>query len=120
LASVVFSPPFSISSIEGRVTPQAAHATCSSGFTVYSAAQLPDFTFTAGAPATVRFNPWSLSFVSTGFSCGILARSTTPGVSIQQTYACPGGGCPVWPTGEWAPVGDAYGTSETSVTQASW
>ena len=58
--------------------PQLAQATCSSGFTLNLAGQLPDFTFQSGAPQTIRFNQWYVSFVSNSGSCGIFARSTTP------------------------------------------
>ncbi len=89
------------------LTSAPAHATCDYGFTIYLAGQLPDFTFTSGVPETVHFNPWYVALLSDGGSCGIFARSTVPGVSIQQTYGCPGA-CPVVPAGQWAAVGDAY------------
>jgi putative metal-binding protein len=84
-----------------------ARATCDSGFTIYLAGQLPDVTFTTQVPQTVHFNPWYVSFLSNDGSCGIFARSTLPGVSIRQTYGCPGA-CPLLPAGQWAAVGDAY------------
>ncbi len=87
---------------------EPAHATCANGFTIYVSGQVPDITFRAGVPQTIRFNPWYASFNSNSFSCGIFARVTTPGVSVQQSYGCPGSGCPVIPPGEWAAVGDAY------------
>jgi hypothetical protein len=94
------------------------HATCSSGFAIYLAGQIPDFTFTSGVPATISYSPWYVSLPSTiNGSCGIFARSLTPGVSIQGTYGCPAGGCLVAPPGEWAPVGDAYATPSGTVAQ---
>ena len=92
-----------------------ASATCAGGFTIYLSGQLPDVTLTSGVPETIHFNPWYVSFNSTSGSCGIFARSTVPGVSIQQTYGCPGSGCPILPPGQWAAVGDAYQTPITDV-----
>ena len=95
-----------------------AHATCSSGYAIYLAGQIPDFTFTSGVPSTVSYTPWYVSFPSTGgYSCGIFARSLTPGVSIRWSYGCPGGGCPISAPGEWAPVGDAYPTFYGTLAQ---
>ncbi|HEX5041700.1 MAG TPA: putative metal-binding motif-containing protein [Candidatus Polarisedimenticolaceae bacterium] len=94
---------------------ERAQATCANGFTIELSGQLPDITFTEGVPQTIHFNPWYVTFNSTSYSCGIFARSNTPGVSLQDTYGCPGSGCPLRPPGEWAPVGDAYPTSTTSV-----
>ena len=103
-ASVLFAIPVTLLAASAPV-----RATCDGGFSIRLAGQLPDFTFTSGTPATVHFNPWYISFASTGGSCGIVARSNVPGVSIQKTYGCPGGGaCDVLPAGQWAPVGDAY------------
>ncbi len=99
--------------------PQLAQATCSSGFTLNLAGQLPDFTFQSGVPQTIRFNPWYVSFVSNSGSCGIFARSTTPGVSLQGTYGCSFPGCPIAPPGVWAPVGDAYQPLFTEVSHKS-
>jgi len=95
-----------------------AHALCSSGFSIYLAGQIPDFTFTSGVPMTISYSPLYVSFApNDGYSCGIVARSLTPGVSVQWSYGCPGGVCPIAPTGEWAEVGDAYATPYGEVAQ---
>ena len=99
--------------------PRPAHATCAGGFTLYLAGQLPEIKFTSGVPQTIHFSPWYVAFASSSGSCGIFARSTTPGVAIQQSYGCPGTGCPVWPQGEWTAVGDAYQPLFTVVAQKS-
>src|SRR5512134_2729650 len=86
-------------------------ATCSGGFNIYLAGQLPDVTFTSVVPTETIVDPWYVSMpAASGGSCGIFARSTTPGVSIRHTYACFPPNCPVMPPGEWAAVGDAYQT----------
>lgn len=94
-----------------------ARAACSNNFTIRPAGQLPDFTFTSGVPRTIRYNPHYVSFASTDYSCGIYARSTVPGLSVQQTYGCPGTGCAVGAPGTWVAVGDAYPTFFGTVTQ---
>ena len=93
----------------------AAFATCSGGFTLYLSGQLPDVTFTAGVPETIHFNPYYAAFTSSSGSCGIFARATVPGLSIQDSYGCPGSGCPVRPPGQWAAVGDAYNPPTNTV-----
>jgi Putative metal-binding motif len=99
------------------VVSPPANATCAGGFTTYLAGQPPEIRFVAGVAETITFTPWYASFVSSSGSCGIFARSTTPGVSIQDSYGCPGNGCTVWPTGQWAAVGNAYDTGTGSVAQ---
>jgi len=92
-----------------------ARAACQGGFSIYLSGQVPDVHFISGTPSTIHFNPWYFSFSSTSGSCGIVARSTTPGVSIQQTDGCFPGQCAIFPPGQWAPVGSASPTSFSTV-----
>ncbi len=94
-----------------------ARATCSSGFSMYLAGQVPEIHFTAGVPQTISFKPWYVSFSSSSGSCGVFAKSTTAGVGIRDSYGCPGTGCTLEPTGTWAPVGSAYDIASLTVSQ---
>jgi hypothetical protein len=95
-----------------------AKATCDDQGFIRIGGQIPDIVFTRGMPSKVRIAPWWASFTGAGFSCGVMARSTTPGVSVQDTYGCPGTGCPIHPPGEWAAVKSAYITDPVQVTRS--
>jgi hypothetical protein len=94
-----------------------ALATCDAAY-IRIAGQIPDVVFTSGMPSKVRIVPWWASFNVAVSSCGVLARSTTPGVSIQDTYGCVGDVCPIRAPGEWAAVKSSYTTGSSYVTRA--
>ena len=93
-----------------------AQAVCADQGILGIAGQIPDVTFTSGLPSMTRVNPWWASFQGPGWSCGVLARSTAPGVSVQDTYGCPPG-CKIHPPGEWAAVEPSYPTAVDRVTR---
>ena len=93
----------------------AVRAACSGGFSIYVAGQIPDVVFTSGVPSTQHFDPWYATTVSLEGSCGIYARSTTPGVSVRRSYGCQSP-CALYPPGEWAAVGNAYAGSFTALS----
>lgn len=95
-----------------------AKATCDDQGFIRIGGQIPDIVFTKGIPSKVRIAPWWASFAGAGSSCGVMARSTTPGVSVQDTYGCPGTGCPIHPPAEWAAVKSAYITNPMQVTRS--
>src|SRR5262245_1950462 len=98
----------------------AAQAVCDDQGFVRIGGQIPDVVFTSGVPSKVRIVPWWASFTGAGWSCGVMARSTTPGVSVQNTYGCPGAPpvCPIHPPGEWAAVKSSYITDPKQVTRS--
>jgi hypothetical protein len=93
------------------------HATCDDQGFVRIGGQIPDVVFISGIPSKVRIVPWWASFMGQGWSCGVMARSTAAGVSIQDTYGC-FGNCPIRPPGEWAAVKSSYITDPKHVTRA--
>jgi hypothetical protein len=95
-----------------------AHATCDDQGFLRIAGQIPDVTFTSGVASSTRVDPWWAAFQGAGSSCGVLARSTTPGVSVQDTYGCSGNQCKVHLPGEWAAVKSSYITFVDRVTRA--
>jgi len=96
------------------------HAVCSDQGILRIGGQIPDVVFTSGVPSKVRIVPWWASFDGAGWSCGVMARSTTLGVSVQDTYGCPGAPpvCPIHPPGEWAAVKSSYPTDPKQVTRS--
>jgi hypothetical protein len=101
------------------VAPGAAHAVCTGGsvggFTQYLGGQIPDVVLRAGVASSLNITPYYVAFSSTGGHCGIFARSTVPGTTVQDTYGCTGTSCIVHPAGEYAAVGSAYPVAFTTV-----